>query len=821
MSSPLAEAPPPIDQDGCDGTLGNLLCSGAKALTSSQLIFSLLVYTGGGGFFLIAFCILWPHLIIYTTRIHFANVTIKPPPIFVDGSSVRNWLYRLVAWIVPVLYTDKHAFIRTCGLDGYILSRIMVLMVEIFLPITIWVCAIILPVNLQGNVSKEGNQRANGIVDDFTKFTMGNIENGSLLFIVHFISAYAIVVWTTFCTSRFWRHFADIRIQYLIIMTNTRRKNAKSTPVTDDFIQYLPSDGSEDQKYGGGGDVDRAMFTMNETEQQRMGYFHQSLMKYFTTINVSKYWNKKHARRTKRNFGTKKLNVEMSDTEDSSDMIRPRIRERFDLSQNCSEDYVAPNVVNSMRKKAPATETIELPETKLFSCRDNNSSRSTKSDDIYTHNRKTTKSEISGTELFNDDIIVSNDDLLVDISNYAILVQDVTLRQRSDWSKQGEEKPNKRHDNWVQRYTNSWSFNLMRSRRGSKGIAPSPRPSSDRTLFDIESITKRIENANSSHCESRDRADVDANKENLEATTRKVFGKSNHKETAFLRRRLNSSRVLSNISSSDSIESNTSTDFSSAREYYNKCDDAVVGGDQNDDVNSSDMTFGNTKLISLLKTVRRRFELCFPNSVHVVIPVIKHKSVDNLLLQLDIEIEKLERLRACEQLGSDPQTTGGRKSAGGRFRGDKSVPSFTDLSESHVQTLSIEKVVASSDYANPTNRALPEDMHSAIVPDSNNYKSSQKIPLASIAANDIDENRCACCYCCRDTKIKEKICIARIAALKEQILKERVNTLQGYDLVPSSFIVIFKVEDYSVSLAIINFYVYIFLCRCCRFLQPQ
>ena len=121
-SSPAGEAD--TVNCGVDGVVGDLLC--VKAVSSSQLIFSLLVYTAAGLAFLITFCLVWPHAVIYTTRLHFSRVSIKPPRLYTDGSSPARWLYRLVAWLGPVLCTDKDAFIRTCGLDGYVLSRIMV-----------------------------------------------------------------------------------------------------------------------------------------------------------------------------------------------------------------------------------------------------------------------------------------------------------------------------------------------------------------------------------------------------------------------------------------------------------------------------------------------------------------------------------------------------------------------------------------------------------------------------------------------------------------------------------------------------------------------
>ena len=128
--SPLGDQSPPADTVNCgvDGVVGDLLC--VKAVSSSQLIFSLLVYSAAGLAFLVVFCLVWPHAVIYTTRLHFSRVSIKPPRLYTDGSSPGKWLYRLVAWLGPVLCTDKHAFIRTCGLDGYVLSRIMVRLVS-------------------------------------------------------------------------------------------------------------------------------------------------------------------------------------------------------------------------------------------------------------------------------------------------------------------------------------------------------------------------------------------------------------------------------------------------------------------------------------------------------------------------------------------------------------------------------------------------------------------------------------------------------------------------------------------------------------------
>ena len=185
-------------------------------------------------------------------------------------------------------------------------------MVEIYLPVTILVIGVILPVNLQGDVVERGSS-STGVVDEFTKFTMGNIENGSMLFLVHFFAVYAIIAWIVVCTHRMWVEYADLRITYTKIISSTRRAsdgrpNARTPVHAADAAKAdaEKGDGSElagvsrpgwydshatkrTERHPPGGDrsdqtdaLGRSMFMgVNETEYHVGAYFDQSLMRSF------------------------------------------------------------------------------------------------------------------------------------------------------------------------------------------------------------------------------------------------------------------------------------------------------------------------------------------------------------------------------------------------------------------------------------------------------------------------------------------------------------------------------------------------------------
>ena len=351
-------------------------------------------------------------------------------------------------------------------------------MVEIYLPVTVLVIGVILPVNLQGDVVDSGSS-STGVVDEFTKFTMGNIENGSTLFLVHFVAVYLIIAWIVLCTHRMWAEYADLRIRYTKILSGTRKSKLEAQRAEsalkarggDRGLRGLRPEGSLDGTskpgwydshatkrterpaatpgQGAENAMSRSMFMgANETEHGAGPYFDHSLMRSFIGNGGS----------VKARTATSAYGRHLSPRsfmEAGPDSVGAT--ERFPLSAGTP----MPSVPE--RGLSPASE----PGSDAYAASDDRGG-------ARRHSRRETSSKVVGAEVFNDDIVLSRDDLLVDISQYAILVQDVVFSKLAlfDDSLTTGARTAGGDESWVRRYMESWKPESPRRGRGRRRAAP-------------------------------------------------------------------------------------------------------------------------------------------------------------------------------------------------------------------------------------------------------------------------------------------------------------------------------------------------------------
>ena len=136
-----------------------------------------------------------------------------------SGPSISSRLMRasdrLFAWMYPIFETHTDEFIASAGLDAYMFSRVMQFGIEVFGFTSLLCLSVVIPTNLAGNVVSQNHVKKTGNANNFTRYTMGNIENGSDLFYVHFVAVYMIVLWTLFCMRRLFREYIILRRRFL------------------------------------------------------------------------------------------------------------------------------------------------------------------------------------------------------------------------------------------------------------------------------------------------------------------------------------------------------------------------------------------------------------------------------------------------------------------------------------------------------------------------------------------------------------------------------------------------------------------------------
>lgn len=165
-------------------------------------------------------------------QVHRARPGADPPT---GRSRLLRAFDRLFAWAYPIFGTGADDFIAAAGLDAYMFSRVMQFGVEVF-GFTSLVClSLVIPTNLAGNVVSRNHVKRTGNANDFTRYTMGNIENGSDLFYVHFVAVYLIVLWTLFCMRRLFREYIVLRRRFLskvngLYSPSARRRGAAVHP---------------------------------------------------------------------------------------------------------------------------------------------------------------------------------------------------------------------------------------------------------------------------------------------------------------------------------------------------------------------------------------------------------------------------------------------------------------------------------------------------------------------------------------------------------------------------------------------------------------
>ena len=129
----------------------------------------------------------------------------------------------IVAWLKPLFNTPNLAFIQKCGLDAYFFLRYLRMLLKIFVPITVVVTPILLPIN-----------RYSGHNKGLDKLSISNIEpqyKAHRLW-AHCLLALGVIGWVCFVVYRELRGYIRVRQAFLTSPQHRIRASATTVLVT-------------------------------------------------------------------------------------------------------------------------------------------------------------------------------------------------------------------------------------------------------------------------------------------------------------------------------------------------------------------------------------------------------------------------------------------------------------------------------------------------------------------------------------------------------------------------------------------------------------
>ncbi|CAG9467254.1 unnamed protein product [Pedinophyceae sp. YPF-701] len=181
--------------------------------SDSNIALALWVFAIGGLLSFVLFLLIYRTYRIYTIRLHHPAVSVKPPGLPGTGSWTL-WLRTSLAWAKPALTVTDEELVRTAGLDALMHVRLCLLGVHLFVPPTLVLCAILLPLHVTGTYLDSATASINS--SQYMRLTASNIERGSQVFWVHVVCTYAFVAYATWLLRRHYRSYAYLRQHYFL-----------------------------------------------------------------------------------------------------------------------------------------------------------------------------------------------------------------------------------------------------------------------------------------------------------------------------------------------------------------------------------------------------------------------------------------------------------------------------------------------------------------------------------------------------------------------------------------------------------------------------
>ena len=169
-----------------------------------------------GIIFIIAFGWIRDDLIIYRTRLVHPNcAAVRPPKLPVGQPFYR----RIFSWIPAVLKIRQSELLATAGLDALMFDKLISWGIFFFGPLVVLGIGVVLPVNYFGGVITHGKDPDNVVDEDFslefTRMTMGNVEQNSGLLFVHFFATYVVIGWAAYTLYLRCRQYSLLKREYM------------------------------------------------------------------------------------------------------------------------------------------------------------------------------------------------------------------------------------------------------------------------------------------------------------------------------------------------------------------------------------------------------------------------------------------------------------------------------------------------------------------------------------------------------------------------------------------------------------------------------
>ncbi|KAL4515842.1 hypothetical protein Ndes2526A_g00545 [Nannochloris sp. 'desiccata'] len=206
-------APPaPTSAANCtDDSIEGGLCY--QIIPSSQLVTSLLFSLVGGVLCLIAFAFLRGHKtwrpIYHKRATQISDLLCRPAPLRL---TLNGGLQRLWSYLTPALTFSDAELLATAGLDTLILIRFIQMGIQMFLPLAVIGCAVLIPVYRTGG-ALEDHVTNNGTVnaEDFMKNTLSNVSYGSHRLWAAWCIMLFVTVWCLWCLWAHCRSYAALQ----------------------------------------------------------------------------------------------------------------------------------------------------------------------------------------------------------------------------------------------------------------------------------------------------------------------------------------------------------------------------------------------------------------------------------------------------------------------------------------------------------------------------------------------------------------------------------------------------------------------------------
>ncbi|KAK9862328.1 hypothetical protein WJX84_002637 [Apatococcus fuscideae] len=183
-------------------------------VTDNQIVTSIWFDLAFGAIFLLLFGILRSRFAIYRSRELLPQVWIKPPPM-PQGGFHQFW-----SWLGPIFTVTDMDLLHSAGLDALIISWMNLLGIQIFLPLAVLGCVMLIPVykihgdRIRKNAADDVKHVASASA--FNELTASNLSHGSAYYWFTFVYVYIATAWICWLLTRYYKSYLVLRQRYVM-----------------------------------------------------------------------------------------------------------------------------------------------------------------------------------------------------------------------------------------------------------------------------------------------------------------------------------------------------------------------------------------------------------------------------------------------------------------------------------------------------------------------------------------------------------------------------------------------------------------------------